>query len=82
MGGNSYWLPNGYFMKLGTALNGRLLILIPMAFCIFVLLDNQDKTVRLLALLVLIVLAQFREWMLLSGIGDAKRVKLAKDNKH
>jgi len=69
-------------MKLGTALSGRLLILIPMAFCIFVLLDNQDKAVRLLALIVLIVLEQFRGWMLFSGIGDAKAAKLAKDNKH
>lgn len=69
-------------MKLGTALSGRLLVLIPMAFCIFVLLDNQDKAARLLALLVLIVLEQFREWMLLSGVGDVRAAKLAKDNKH
>ncbi len=69
-------------MKIGTALSGRLLALIPMAFCIFVLLDNQDKNVRLLALLMLIVLEQIREWMLLSGIGEAKAAKLAKDNKH
>jgi len=53
------------------ALGGRLVLLLPMAFCIFLLLDNQDKSVRVFAFVVLAVLEQIREWLLVSGIKGA-----------
>ncbi len=60
-------------MNISTALFGRLALLLPMAFCIFVLLDNQDKAARLLALIALVILEQVREWVLMSGLrGIAK----------
>ena len=68
-------------MKMGTVLGGRLLILIPIAFCLFLLIDSPDKTVRLLAVVALIPLEQAREWLLVSGIDSTKGGKLAKDNK-
>ena len=49
-------------------MGGRLVILLPMAFCIFLLLDNQDKGVRLIALIALAILEQIREWLLVSAI--------------
>ncbi len=55
-------------MKVPTALFGRLVLLLPMAFCIFVLLDNQDRTLRLLALIALVILEQVREWMLINSL--------------
>ena len=64
-------------MKASTALGGRLIILLPMAFCIFLLLDSQDRAVRLLAVIGLIILEQAREWLLLSTIRPS-----GKDNKH
>ena len=63
-------------MKVGTAFGARFLILIPMAYCIFLLLDSQDKSIRLLALIGLIVLEQIREWVLISSMRE-----LSKDNK-
>ena len=65
-------------MEIAKALGGRLIILLPMAFCIFLLLDSQDKTVRLLALLGLIVLEQIREWRLISSL---KALGKEKNNK-
>lgn len=60
-------------MDVPKALAGRLVLLLPMAFCIFLLLDSQDKFVRLAAIVVLAVLEQLREWLLISGIrGTAK----------
>ena len=55
-------------MKLTSAMGGRLVILLPMAFCIFLLLDSQDKGVRLIALIALAILEQIREWLLVSAI--------------
>ena len=55
-------------MKVSTALLGRLVLLLPMAFCIFVLLDNQDRTLRLLALVALVILEQVREWVLINSL--------------
>lgn len=65
-------------MDLPKALGGRLILLLPMAFCIFLLLDSQDKGVRLLALIALIILEQIREWLLLSSVKPAGKEK---DNK-
>lgn len=65
-------------MELSKALGGRLVILLPMAFCIFLLLDSQDKGVRLFALIALIILEQIREWLLISSI---KSLGKEKDNK-
>jgi hypothetical protein len=67
----------GGFLKASTALGGRLLILLPIAFCIFLLLDSQDRAIRLLAVIGLIILAQTREWLLLSTVRPS-----GKDNKH
>lgn len=55
-------------MKVPTALFGRLALLLPMAFSIFVLLDSQDRTLRLLALVALVILEQVREWVLISSL--------------
>ena len=55
-------------MKLPSVMLARLAILLPMAFCIFLLLDSQDRMVRLVALVALAVLEQIREWMLVSAI--------------
>ena len=65
-------------MEIAKALGGRLIILLPMAFCIFLLLESQDKTVRLLALIALIILEQIREWLLISSLKSLGR---GKDNK-
>ena len=46
----------------------RYLLLIPIALCLFLILDNQDRMVRLVAVIGLIVLAQIREWMLVSNV--------------
>ena len=62
-------------MEIAKALGGRLIILLPMAFCIFLLLDSQDKTVRLLALIALIVLEQIREWLLISSLKSLGKEK-------
>jgi len=59
-------------LKTGFALGGRLVLLLPMAFCIFLLLDSQDKTVRLLAIIALVVLEQAREWMLVKNISELR----------
>jgi hypothetical protein len=42
----------------------RFLLLIPIAFCLFVLLDNQDRNIRLAAVIGLVLLAQAREWLM------------------
>ena len=55
-------------MKVPTALAGRLLLLLPMAFCIFLILDSQDRIVRLVAVLALILLEQARQWLMISGM--------------
>ena len=65
-------------MEIAKALGGRLILLLPMAFCIFLLLDSQDKGVRLLALIALIILEQIREWLLISSV---KPLGKEKDNK-
>ncbi|MFA6489673.1 MAG: hypothetical protein WCT52_03230 [Candidatus Micrarchaeia archaeon] len=62
-------------MNLTYAMGGRLLILLPMAFCIFLLLDSQDRMVRLAALVVLTVLEQIREWLLVRGIKGISKGK-------
>ena len=63
-------------MKVSSAMGARLLLLLPMAFCIFLLLDSQDRTIRLIALVALIVFEQIREWALINSIKP-----LAKGNK-
>ena len=71
-------------MQVQKALIGRLLVLLPMAFCIFAILDSQDKAIRLLAVIGLIVLEQMREWMLVSAMKSAREGKdspLAQGNK-
>ena len=55
-------------MDLARSLGGRMVLLLPMAFCIFLLLDSQDKVVRLFALIALAIIEQIREWLLVSGI--------------
>jgi len=55
-------------LDLTTTLGGRLLLLLPIAFCIFLLLQSEDRIVRLLAIIALIIIEQVREWLLVSGI--------------
>lgn len=55
----------------------RFLLLIPIAFCLFVILDSQDKNIRLAAVIGLAIIAQVREWLLVSSMRA-----LAKGNKH
>lgn len=43
-----------------------------MAFCIFLLLDSQDRNVRLMAIIAIIILEQVREWMLVKNISDIR----------
>ena len=64
-------------MDFPKALGGRLLLLIPIAFCIFLLLASDDRMIRLLAVIALIILEQLREWLLFSSFKP-----LGKDNKH
>jgi hypothetical protein len=63
-------LKRGNLLELSRAMGGRLVILLPMAFCIFLLLDSQDRNVRLFALIALIILEQVREWLLISSIKE------------
>lgn len=65
----------GALLDLTKAMGGRLVILLPMAFCMFMLLDNQDRMVRLAALVALAVLEQIREWLLVSGIKGISKGK-------
>jgi hypothetical protein len=51
---------------------GRLVLLVPIALCIAVLLISNDMTVRLLAIIALIVLEQVREWLVFSQLKVAK----------
>lgn len=55
-------------MGLASSFLTRYIVLIPMAFCIFLILDSQDRMVRLGAILVLIILEQIREWMLVNSV--------------
>jgi len=54
----------------------RYIILVPMAYCIYLLLASSDVNVRLMAIIALIMLEQVRDWSLL-----ATARSLAKDNK-
>ena len=44
----------------------RYIILVPMAFCICILLASNDVNVRLIAIIALILLEQVRDWSLLA----------------
>ena len=44
----------------------RYILLVPMAFCIYLLLASGDVNVRLAAIIALIILEQFRDWSLLA----------------
>lgn len=60
-------------MDVPKAFGGRLILLLPIAFCIFLLLASEDRMVRLFAVIILLVLAQVREWLLLQSVGLAKK---------
>ena len=58
-------------MAIGTMaakLGGRLALLIPMAACAMLLLESQDRTVRVLAFVAIIVLEQIRQFLLLLDV--------------
>ncbi len=55
----------------------RFLILAPIAFCIFLILASEDRVVRLAAVVGLVILAQIREFALVSSMKE-----LGKHNKH
>lgn len=65
-------------MKLGLArlMALRYLVLVPMAYCIYLLLSQNDLNTKLAAVIALIILEQIRDWSLLSGME-----RLAKGNK-
>lgn len=63
-------------MKLSSMLAGRFLLLIPMAYCLYLLLVSQEMNIRLVAIIALIVLEQARQWMMVSSMKS-----LAKGNK-
>jgi len=44
----------------------RYMLLVPMAFCIYLLLASNDVNVRLAAIIALIILEQIRDWSLLA----------------
>jgi len=44
----------------------RYIILVPIAYCIYLLLASNDSNVRLEAIIVLIILEQIRDWSLLA----------------
>jgi hypothetical protein len=54
----------------------RYLVLVPIAYCLYLLLASNDVNVRLGAIIALIVLEQVRDWSLLSAARE-----LAKGNK-
>jgi len=54
----------------------RYLLLIPIALCLFLILDSQDKMVRLGAVIALVILSQAREWLMAQSMRS-----LAKGNK-
>jgi hypothetical protein len=61
-------------LEVPKAFAGRLLLLLPVAFCVFLLLASEDRMVRLLAIIALVVLTQVREWLLVQSIkGVAKK---------
>ncbi len=62
------WQKEFDFLGLASSFLTRYIVLIPMAFCIFLILDSQDRMVRLGAILVLIILEQIREWMLVNSV--------------
>jgi len=63
-------------LDFGKAFGFRFVLLIPMAYCIFLLLASQDQFVRLLSIVVLVILEQTREWLLIKSISEQ-----GKDNK-
>ncbi len=75
-------------MKISTAFLGRYLLIIPVAFCLYILLDSQDKMLRLGAVIGLLILSQLREWLLISAMklpqgqnGFGKEAQGGKSNK-
>ncbi|MCX8197461.1 MAG: hypothetical protein N3G80_04070 [Candidatus Micrarchaeota archaeon] len=52
-------------METGQVIAARLVLLLPAAFLIFLLLESQDKIVRLAAIVGLLLIWQAREWLLL-----------------
>ena len=44
----------------------RYIILVPMAYCIYLLLASNDVNVRMVAIIALIILEQIRDWSLLA----------------
>jgi len=50
----------------------RFLVLAPIAFCIFLVLESEDKMVRLAAVIGLVLLAQLREWLLVWQMGKIR----------
>jgi len=63
-------------LDFGRAFGFRFILLLPMAYCIFLLLASSDQSVRLFAIIVLVILEQIREWLLINSIGEQR-----KDNK-
>lgn len=62
-------------MELDKAFLARLMLLLPIAYCLFLLIESPDKTVRLGAIIALIIFEQAREWLLLSTIRPTNKPK-------
>jgi hypothetical protein len=63
-------------LQVQKAFSIRYALLVPLAFCLFLLLDSQDRTLRLAALVGAIVLEQIRQWAMVESMKH-----LAKGNK-
>ena len=53
--------------KIAKVFAGRMLLLIPIAFCLLVVISSDDRTIRALAVIGLIILEQAREWLVFSN---------------
>jgi hypothetical protein len=58
----------------------RYLVLLPMAFCIAVIIASQSQEQRLLSVIGLIILEQLRDWSLLA-MGNEMNAAKSKINK-
>jgi len=60
-------------MKMFSSIPIRWILLLFMAFCLVVLLDNQDRVIRMVAAVFLIVFAQIREICLVNDVTPEKK---------
>jgi hypothetical protein len=59
--------------KIGIKFAARYLVLLPIAFCLYVLLVSNDANTRLLAIIGLIVLAQIRDVTMVQAMEEMRK---------